>query len=90
MAEENNKNFSNQATIKKAQQAILKMAKDWHKSEDTMHHAIKSYEDVIQIDSESSEAGEARGALLKVAEDWDKKGRKYAAVKLYKDLATGK
>ena len=66
------------------------MAKDWHKSEDTMHHAIKSYEDVIQIDSESSEADEARGALLKIAEDWDKKGRKYAAARLYKELMTGK
>ena len=90
MAEENNKNFSTQATIKKAQQASLKMAKDWHKSEDTMHRAIKAYQDVIQIDSESSEADEARGALLKIAEDWDKKGRKYAAARLYKELMTGK
>jgi Tfp pilus assembly protein PilF len=60
MAEENNKNFSGQETVKKAQQATLKMAKDWHKSEDTIHHAIKSYEDVIQIDPESAEADEAR------------------------------
>jgi len=77
-----------QATVKKAQQATLKMAKDWHKSEDTIHHAIKSYKDVIQIDPESAEADEARGELLKVAEDWDKKGRKYAAAQLYKQLMT--
>jgi Tfp pilus assembly protein PilF len=84
------KNFSAQQTVKKAQQATLKMAKDWHKSEDTLHHAIKSYEDVIQIDPESREADEARAALLEIAGDWDKKGRKYAAARLYKELATGK
>ncbi len=85
-SEEANKNFSSRTTAKKAQQATLNMARDWQKSENTMHHAIKSYEDVIQIDSESAEANQAREALLKIAEDWDKKGQKYAAAKLYKNL----
>ena len=76
--------------MKKAQQATLRMAKEWQKSEDTTHHAIKSYEDVIRIDSESQEADEARSALLKIAEDWEKKGRKYAAARLYKELMTYK
>lgn len=88
MSEKKDKNFSQQGAVKEAHQATLKMAKDWQKSEDTIHHAIKSYEDVIQIDPESSEADEARGALLKIAEDWDKKGRKYAAARLYKELMT--
>lgn len=87
MTEENNIDFSQSETSKKAQQAILDMAKEWNKSEDTIHHAIKSYKDVIRIDSESSEAEQARAALLKIAEDWNKKGRKYAAMRLYKELA---
>lgn len=90
MAEENDKNFSPQGTVKKAQQAILEMAKEWHKSEDTINHAIKSYKDIIRSEPESAEADEARKALLKIAEDWDKKGRKYAAARLYKELMTGK
>lgn len=90
MIEETNKNFSSQATVKKAQQATLRMAQEWHKSEDTFHHAIKSYEDVIQIDSESPEADQAREGLLKIAENWDKKGQKYAAARLYKELMTYK
>jgi Tfp pilus assembly protein PilF len=84
------KNYSALETVKKAQQATLKMARDWHKSKDTLHHAIKSYEDVIRIDPESPEADEARAELLKMAEDWDKKGQKYAAARLYKKLAAGK
>ncbi len=75
---------------KKAQQATLGMAKEWQKSKDTIHHALKSYEDVIQVDPESDEAGEAREALVKIAEDWDKKGQKYAAAKLYKKLMVGR
>ncbi len=90
MIEETNKNFSSQATVKKAQQATLRMAQEWHKSEDTFHHAIKSYEDVIQVDPTSQEAEEARAALLKIAEDWEKKGQKYAAARLYKELMTYK
>lgn len=65
------------------------MAKDWQRSEDTIHHAIKSYEDVIQIDSGSHEADQAREALLNIAENWDKNGRKYAAAWLYKNLMAG-
>lgn len=90
MTEQNEKEFSRQVIIKKSQQAILEMAKEWHKSENTINHAIKSYKDIIQFDSESAEADEARKALLKIAEDWDKKGRKYAAVRLYKELMTDK
>ena len=90
MAEEQKKNLSDQEMTKIAQQATLRMAKEWQKSEGTTHHAIKSYEDVIRIDSESQEAGEARSALLKLAEDWEKKGQKYAAAKLYKKLMAGR
>lgn len=90
MAEEKNKNLLDQEMTKKAQQATLRMAKEWQKSEATIHHAIKSYEDAIRVDSESVEAGEARSALLKIAEDWEKKGQKYAAVKLYKKLMVGR
>lgn len=90
MEEENDKNFSPQGTVKKAQRAILEMAKEWHKSENTINHAIKSYKDIVRFDPESDEADEARTALLKIAEDWDTKGRKYAAIRLYKELITGK
>lgn len=90
MTEEQKKNLSDQKMTKKAQQAILGMAKNWGESQNTIHHAIKSYEDVIRTDPESGEAAEAREALLKIAEDWDKKGQKYAAVKLYKKLMVGR
>jgi len=90
MAEEQKENLSDQEMVKKAQQATLSMAKDWGASQDTIHHAIKSYDDVIRIDPKSSEADEARAALLKVAENWDKKGQKYAAAKLYKKLMVGR
>ncbi len=90
MDEEQKKNLSDQEMTKISQQATLRMARDWNKSENTVHHAIKSYEDVIRVDSESVEAGEAREALVKIAEDWDKKGRKYAAAKLYKKLMVGR
>ena len=90
MTEEQKENLSDREMVKKAQQATLDMAKNWQKSEDTIHHAIKSYEDVIQIDPESSEADEARVAFLKIAENWNKKGQKYAAAKLYKKLMVGR
>ncbi|MEK7074689.1 MAG: hypothetical protein AAB968_02900 [Patescibacteria group bacterium] len=90
MAEEQKKNVSDQDMTKKAQQATLNMAKEWQKSKDTTHHAIKSFEDVIRVNPESDEAGQAREALLKIAEDWDKKGQKYAAAKLYKKLMVGR
>ena len=90
MPEEQNKNLSDQEMTKKAQQATLGMAKNWGESQDTIHHAIKSYEDVSRVDPESSEADQARAALLKIAEDWDKKGQKYAAAKLYKKLMVGR
>lgn len=90
MAEEQKKNLSREDLAKKAQQATLRMAKKWQGSKDTTHHAIKSYEDVICIDSESQEADEARSALLTIAEDWEKKGQTYAAARLYKELMTYK
>ncbi len=90
MEEEQKKKLSDQEMTKKALQATLRMAKEWQKSKDTTHHAIKSYEDVIQIDPESVEAEQAREGLLKIAEDWDKKGQKYAAAKLYKKLMVGR
>ncbi|MBI2633269.1 MAG: hypothetical protein HYW78_02660 [Parcubacteria group bacterium] len=90
MTEEKNKNLSDQEMMRQAQQATLRMAQEWQKSKDTTHHAIKSYEDVIQTDPESQEAGEARSSLLKIAEYWEKKGQKYAAAKLYKKLMVGR
>jgi predicted TPR repeat methyltransferase len=90
MAEEQKKNLSDQEMTKKAQQATLRMAKEWQKSGGTTHHAIKSYEDVVRTDPESQEADEARSALVKIAEDWEKKGQKYAAAKLYKKLMVGR
>jgi len=86
MTEENQINFSTQQTQKKALQATLRMAQDWSKSPDTLHHAIKSYKDVIKQNPETVEAGEARAALLKIADNWDKKGQSYAAARLYKEL----
>mgnify|MGYP001564466379 CR=1 FL=1 len=90
MAEEQKKNLSDQEMTKKAQQATLGMAKDWSESQDTIHHAIKAYDDVISINPKSPEADQARAELLKIAEDWDKNGQKYAAAKLYKKLMVGR
>ena len=90
MAEEQKKKLSDQEMTKRAQQATLRMAKEWQKSQDTIPHAIKSYEDVIKVDPESDEAEQAREALLQIAEGWNKKGQKYAAVKLYKKLMVGR
>ncbi|MEK7523762.1 MAG: hypothetical protein AAB588_01900 [Patescibacteria group bacterium] len=86
MTEEGKNNYSRQEVAKKGLQALLEMAKVWGKSQDTIHHAIKSYKDVIRIDPESSEADEARAALWKIAEQWNKRGQKYAAALLYKEL----
>lgn len=86
MIEENQINFSTQQTHKKAIQATLRMAQDWNKFPTTLHHAIIAYKYVISQDPETVEAGEARAALLKIADSWDKKGQKYAAALLYKEL----
>ena len=86
MTEENQINFSTQQTQKRAIQAILKMAQEWNKSPNTLHHAITSYKNVIRQDPETVEAGEARAALLKIADSWDKKGQKYSAMRLYQEL----
>jgi hypothetical protein len=86
MTEEKDKTNSGEETMKEAQRATLRMADNWAKSNDTLHHAIKSYEDVIRNDPESLEAGQARAALLKIAESWEKKGQTYAAAHLYKAL----
>lgn len=88
--ETNNNNFSDTATTKKATEATLDMAKDWSESEVTIHHAIIAYEEVIRAAPESHLADRARAALLKIAEDWKKKGKKYAAARLYKKLMVGK
>lgn len=88
--EEESKNFSTQETVKKAHQATLEMAKEWHKSSGTIHHAIEAYDDVILVDPESAEADEARQALLEIAKKWKKEGRKYEAIRLYKKLMTDK
>lgn len=86
MSEEDEKNFSRQEVAQKGLQALLEMAQAWGKSEDTIHHAIRSYKDVIRIDPESSAADQARAALWKIAEQWNKRGQKYAAALLYKEL----
>lgn len=86
MAEENTKNLSTQDTSKASHQAILEMAKSWGKKQETIHHAIKAYEDVVRAYPESEEAGEARSALLQIAKDWQKSGQTYAANNLYRKL----
>ena len=86
MTEETKKNLSTQDASKASQQAILEMAKSWGKKQDTIHHAIKAYEDVVRADPESNEAEEARSALLQIAKDWQKNGQTYAANNLYKKL----
>ena len=86
MANENTKNLSSSDASKASQQAILEMAKSWGKKPETIHHAIKAYEDVVRADPESEEAKEARSALLQIAKDWQKNGQIYAANNLYKKL----
>ena len=70
----------------KALQAMLSMADNWAASDDTIHHAIISYKDVIAAFPESDEAAQAREALLDIAAKWDRQGRIYAAARLYKEL----
>ncbi len=86
MPEENTNNLSSSDASKASQQAILAMAKSWGKKQDTIHHAIKAYEDVVAADPESEEAEEARKELLQIAKDWQKNGQIYAAANLYKKL----
>ena len=88
--ETNDNNFSDKAVTKKAIEATLDMAKEWSESEDTIHHAIKAYEDVIRAVPDSPIADRARAALFKIAEDWNRKGKKYAAARLYKKLMVGR
>lgn len=74
-------------TIKTAaRQGLLKMAQEWHKNPDTIHHAIKAYKEIISNDFDSLEAKEAESALLRIAEEWRKQNKKYAASRLYKEL----
>lgn len=86
MINNNEKNLPSQNISKVSQQAILEMAREWAKKQDTIHHAIKSYEDVIKADPESEEAKEAQKDLLRIAKTWQKNGQIYAANNLYKKL----
>ena len=86
MTEETKKGLSPEDTSQASRQAILEMAKSWGKNEETIHHAIKAYEDVVRVDPESEEAKEARNELLQIAKEWQKKGQVYAANNLYKKL----
>lgn len=87
MTNENNENITEQDTSKEAQEALLNMAREWHKNPAAINHAIKAYKDIIAtFDSESPEVDEAKQALLKIAKEWEKKGKKYAAIRLYKEL----
>lgn len=85
MAEEI-KNLSSQDASKESQRAILEMAHSWAKKKETIHHAIKAYEDVVRADPESEEAKEARKELFRIAREWQKEGQLYAANNLYKKL----
>jgi len=72
---------------KEAQEALLNMAREWHKNPAAINHAVKAYKDIIAaFDSESPAVNEAKQTLLKIAKDWEKKGQKYAATRLYKEL----
>lgn len=73
-------------TTKASQQAILSMARSWRKKQDTINHAIKAYEEVIEFDSESEEAQEARKELFQIADEWRKDGRMYIANSLFRKL----
>ncbi len=87
MTGENNENIIKQDAAKEARQALLDMAREWHKNPAAINHAIKAYKDIIAtFDSENPAVGEAKQALLKIAKDWEKKGQKYAAIRLYKEL----
>lgn len=87
MTEENIENITKQNVAEEASQALLDMAREWHKNPTAINHAIKAYKDIIAtFDSASPAVSEAKQALLKIAKDWEKKGQKYAAVRLYKEL----
>lgn len=78
--------ISDSAMRQKALQATLSMANNWAVSDDTIHHAIRSYKEMIETFPESDEAAQAREALLDIAAKWNKQGRAYSAARLYKDL----
>lgn len=87
MTEENNENITERDTSKEAQEALLDIAREWHKNPTMINHAIKAYKDIIAtFDSESSAVDEAKQTLLKIAKEWEKNGKKYAAIRLYKEL----
>lgn len=73
-------------TTKASQQAILSMARSWRKKQDTIHHAIKAYEEVIEFDPESEEAQEAKKELFQIADEWRKDGQMYVANSLFRKL----
>lgn len=87
MTEEKNENITKQDTGKEAQEALLNMARKWHKNPAAINHAISAYKDIIAaFDSENPAVDEAKRALLKIAKEWEKEGQKYAAIRLYKEL----
>ena len=73
-------------TAKASQQAILNMARSWRKKKETINHAIKAYEEVIDFDCESEEAEEARKELFQIADEWRKDGQMYVANSLFRKL----
>ncbi|MEK9133145.1 MAG: hypothetical protein AAB606_05595 [Patescibacteria group bacterium] len=73
-------------TSKASQQAILSMARSWRKKQETINHAIKAYEEVIEFDSESEEAKEAVKELFQIADEWRKDGQMYVANSLFRKL----
>lgn len=73
-------------TSKASQQAILRMARSWQKKQETINHAIKAYEEVIEFDPESKEAKEATKELFQIADEWRKDGKMYVANSLFRKL----
>lgn len=73
----------------KARDALLKMAEAWDKK-GWVQNAIEGYESVIEADSKSVEADNARAALLEIAKRFEQEGKRHAAYHLYHKLADGR
>jgi Na+/phosphate symporter len=84
--EENNHKVSLKNIPQASRQAILEMAQVWRKKTNTIHHAIKAYEEVIIAEPTSEESARAKEELFQIAKEWEKQGKIYAANSLYAKL----
>lgn len=77
------------STKTQARKAMLEMAKEWEKLK-KIQHAVEGYEAVIEADSKSKEADQAKDALMEIAKRYEQKGKKHSAYYLYHKLAAGR